>query len=74
MFKKKISISLLDDKWEILKPLLKVEVVPKIGEFMWWPEQDSYFKVVSVIHNITDKKIGIFVVLEKTTNNFEKKM
>lgn len=74
MFRKKIRISLLDEKWEILIPLLKVDVVPRIGEYMWWPEQDSYYKVINVVHNIANSKIGVFVVLEKISINGEKKL
>lgn len=65
-FKKKIKISLLNEKWEIMEPLLKVDIVPRINEYIWLDDYDSYYRVMNVTHNI-QKKHGIFIILEKVS-------
>lgn len=74
MFRRKLKISLLNNKWETLIPVFKVDVIPKIGEYMWWTEQDTYYKVINVVHNINDGKVGIFVILEEILNDDENKL
>lgn len=55
-------------------PVFKVETLPRIGEFMWWSEQNSYFKIINIVHNIYKDKLGIFIVLEKISMDDEKKI
>jgi len=61
---RKYNISLLDGKWELIRPVLKVKQIPRYGEFIYLSDEEQYYKVLNVIHNITGKH-EIFVVVEK---------
>ena len=62
MFKKKYSISILDSKWIPIKRNVKMEVVPRRDEYIWFEEK--YYIVLNVVHSITDKQ-EVFVVVEE---------
>lgn len=62
MFKKKYSISILDSKWIPIKRNVKMEVVPRRDEYIWFGEK--YYIVLNVVHSITDKQ-EVFVVVEE---------
>lgn len=62
MFKKKYSISILDSKWIPIKRNVKMEVVPRRDEYIWF--EDKYYIVLNVVHSITDKQ-EVFVVVEE---------
>jgi hypothetical protein len=62
MFKKKYSISILDSKWIPIKRNVKMEVVPRRDEYIWFEEK--YYIVLNVVHSITDK-LEVFVVVEE---------
>lgn len=61
---RKYSISLLDEKWELIRPRIKVKQIPRYGEFIYLSDEKQYYKVLNVIHNMTNKH-EIFVVVEK---------
>jgi hypothetical protein len=62
MFKNKYSISILDSKWIPIKRNVKMEVVPRRDEYIWFEEK--YYIVLNVVHSITDKQ-EVFVVVEE---------
>jgi hypothetical protein len=62
MFKKKYTISILDSKWIPIKRSVKMEVVPRRDEYIWFEEK--YYIVLNVVHSITDKQ-EVFVVVEE---------
>lgn len=62
MFKKKYNISILDSKWIPIKRNVKMEVVPRRDEYIWFEEK--YYIVLNVVHSITDK-LEVFVVVEE---------
>ena len=62
MFKKKYTISILDSKWVPIKRNVKMEVVPRRDEYIWFDEK--YYIVLNVVHSITDK-LEVFVVVEE---------
>jgi hypothetical protein len=64
----KSYITLIDEKWEVVKDKLFVKSIPRSGELIYIVEYEQYYKVLNVIHNIT-KKQDIFVVIE----NYDKK-
>ena len=72
-FKRKKKISLLNDKWEILIPLLEVDEIPRINEYIWLEDYKNYFRVMTIAHNI-QKKQGIFIILENNSIEDEKKL
>jgi hypothetical protein len=59
----KIYITLIDEKWHVVKEKLFVKSIPRSGELIYIVEQQQYYKVLNVIHNI-NKKQDIFVVIE----------
>jgi len=62
MFKKKYSISILDSKWIPIKRNVKMEVIPRRDEYIWFDEK--YYVVLNIVHSITDKQ-EVFVVVEE---------
>ena len=61
MFKMKYTISLLDSKWNPIKTNLKLQNIPRIGEFLFL---DQYYEVLHVIHTL-DGKHNIFIVIQQ---------
>jgi hypothetical protein len=68
MFKNKYKISILDSKWQPIKRNLKVEVIPRVNEYLYMDEK--YHKVINVIHTM-DKKQDIFVIIEELTTQYD---
>jgi hypothetical protein len=64
----KLYITLIDEKWDVLKEKLLVKSIPRSGELIYIVEQEQYYKVLNVIHNI-GKKQDIFVVIENYYKN-----
>ena len=64
----KLYVTLIDEKWEVVKDKLFVKSIPRAGELIYIVEHEQYYKVLNVIHNIS-KKQDIFVVIE----NYDKK-
>lgn len=64
MFKNKYKISILDSKWHPIKRNFKVDVIPRINEYLYMGEK--YHKVINVIHTMENKQ-GIFVIIEELT-------
>jgi hypothetical protein len=71
MFRIKYTVSILNSKWAVLKPSIKLFSIPKIDEFIYM--DNVYFKVLNVVHSI-DKKHGIFIVVEEFIQNSDKKI
>lgn len=67
MFKNKYKISILDCKWKPLKRNFKVDVIPRINEYLYMG--DKYHKVINVIHTM-DNKQDIFVIIEELTTQY----
>jgi hypothetical protein len=64
----KIYVTLINEKWEIVNHKLYVKTTPRIGEFIYMTKDEQYYKVLNVIHNITNKH-EIFVVIENYNKN-----
>lgn len=60
---KKYAVTLMDNKWDIIIPHLKVRHIPRAGELIYITSESTYYKVLNVIHNIT-KKHEIFIIVE----------
>lgn len=59
----KYTISLMDDKWGMIVPKMRVKCVPRYGELIYLNDLQQYFRVLNVIHTITNKH-EIFVIVE----------
>jgi hypothetical protein len=69
MFRRKYTVTLLDSKWNPIKNRLKMSIIPRKDEFIYFNEQ--YYTVLNIVHNIARKQ-GICVVVEEL-NQMDKK-
>jgi hypothetical protein len=60
---KKYNVSLMNEKWEMIIENLKVKYIPRISELIYLDKQEQYYKVMNVIHNMTNKH-EIFIIVE----------
>lgn len=60
---KKYNVSLMNEKWEMIIENLKVKHIPRISEFIYLDKEGQYYKVMNVIHNMTNKH-EIFIIVE----------
>lgn len=68
MFNKKYTVSVLDCKWQVLKRNLKLVVIPRRDEYLFF--DGSYYEVVNVIHML-NKNQDIFIVVSETQNQIK---
>lgn len=60
MLERKYNVSIIDGKWLPIKRNIKLTCIPRIDEFIYLDE--IYYRVVSVIHNLSEKQEVIVVV------------
>lgn len=65
MFKKKYSVSLLNQKWEQIRGNLELEHIPRKDEIIYLEDKKLYFDVINVVHYL-NKKQGIFVIIKES--------
>lgn len=63
MFKQKYSITILNDKWDIIREV-KMISVPKQDELIYFDDIQKYYSVIHVVHQISKKYRIILVVKE----------
>jgi hypothetical protein len=66
-FKRKYSVTILDEKWSQMQDSLKLFVIPRIGEMVYMDTNKKYFKVVNVVHYLNNKH-GIFIIVAPFEN------
>lgn len=64
----KYKISVMNNAWEMIIPRIRVKYIPRSGELIYLTDLEQYYRVLNVIHNITNKQ-EIFVIVE----NYDKK-
>jgi hypothetical protein len=64
----KYKISIMNNAWEMIIPRIRVKHIPRGGELIYLTDLEQYYRVLNVIHNITNKQ-EIFVIVE----NYDKK-
>ena len=69
MFFKKYKITIIDEKWNIIKSNFKIKVIPRTHELFYLEENDKYYRVVNVIHNIRNEQ-EICVVIEDYIDDY----
>ena len=62
---RKYNVSFLDAAWKSLNINIKIDVIPRVNEFIYLNE--TYYRVIGVVHQINEKQ-EIFIVIE----NFKK--
>ncbi len=73
MFNKKIKISFLNEKWELMASNVKLKYLPRIHELIYL--NSVYYRVANIVHNIGHMQ-DIYIIIEEYTddyNLFEKK-
>jgi hypothetical protein len=65
----KYTITILNSKWIPIKSNLKVDTIPRSGEYIYLGEQ--YYEVLNVVHSI-DKNHQIFVIVSELENQKNK--
>jgi hypothetical protein len=73
MFKKKIKVSFLNEKWELIVSNVKLKYIPRIYELIYF--NNVYYRVANIVHNIREIQ-DIYIIIEEYTddyNLFEKK-
>jgi hypothetical protein len=71
MFKRKYNTSLLDSKWNPIKRNLKLSIIPRINEYIYY--EDKYYMVLNVVHQLNDKH-DIFIIVEEKDNSNAKQL
>ena len=71
MFKPKYTVSLLNSKWEPLKRNLKISIIPRRDEFIYF--NDKYYIVLNVVHTL-NKTHDIFVIIEEYLKDPQKEI
>jgi hypothetical protein len=62
MFSKKYSVTILNGEWSILKKDIKLDVLPRIDEYLYF--DDAYYVVLNIVHML-GKKHELYVIVEK---------
>lgn len=61
---KKYSVSILDQKWEPIRKVIRVQHIPRQGELIYLDDLQAYYRVLNVVHYL-NRKQGIFIIVEK---------
>ena len=68
---KRIKVTFLDNEWKVLKTDVKMRSIPNIYELIYITEENKYYSVCNVIHNLkSDKCSEIFIIIEKYTDDY----
>jgi len=71
MFNSKYLITFLNEKWEPMRSI-KLKTVPRRDEFIFFDDEQKYFRVINVVYQV-GKKHNIVVILSEFTNENNKK-
>jgi hypothetical protein len=69
MFKTKYKVTLLDSKWNAVKTNVKLTVLPRRDEYVFF--DGLYYLVLNVVHTL-DGQQGVFVIIDETTHQIKK--
>ena len=67
LFTKKIQITFIDKKWNIIKDYVKVNAIPRTSELIYLSDGENYYKVNQVIH-WPSKNSKIYIVIESLSD------
>lgn len=65
----KSRISFLNEKWEVKLENVKLKFIPRTHELIYLKSEGIYYRVVNVIHNVSDS-IDIYIIIEEYTDDF----
>jgi hypothetical protein len=64
-------ISFINEKWEPIR-LIKLKTVPIKDEFIFFDDEQKYFRVLNVIHQIGKKQNIVVVITEFSPESIKK--
>jgi hypothetical protein len=64
MFTRKYTISLLDTNWQVIKRNLKMTVIPRKDEYIWF--SSKYYLITNIVHTLNPNEEVILVVEEQS--------
>ena len=67
MFNKKIKISFLNEKWELMVSDVKLKYIPRIHELIYL--NSVYYRVANIVHNIGQMQ-DIYIIIEEYTDDY----
>jgi hypothetical protein len=68
MFRTKYKVTLIDSKWNVVKNNVKVSVLPRRDEYVFF--DGLYYLVLNVVHTL-DGQQGIFVIINETPHQLK---
>jgi hypothetical protein len=68
MFRTKYKVTLIDSKWNVVKNNVKVSVLPRRDEYVFF--DGLYYLVLNVVHTL-DSQQGIFVIINETPHQLK---
>lgn len=66
--KSKTRVVISNEKFGIIKDNVKLDYIPKEGEFIFFDKESQYWVVFKVIHNISKKNTIWIVVIPQEIN------
>jgi hypothetical protein len=66
---KRHSVSILDEKWNVIKENVKIKHIPRTHELIFLEETNKYYRVVNIIYNFQGGQ-GIYIIIEEYTDDF----
>lgn len=64
----KKSVTLLDEKWNVVVANIKFNTLPRIDELIFIPEEQKYYSVINVIYNMY-QPVETYLIVEPHNNN-----
>ncbi len=69
MFNTKYTVSILDSKWRVIKKNLKITILPRKDELIFFDEKDH--EVINVVHTL-NKKQDIYIIVNEFSSPIAK--
>ena len=67
---KKIGVTILDEKWNVLHMGIKFKTLPSINHLLYVEKDLKYYRVVNLIHYVDKKDVNTLVVVEEYTDDY----
>lgn len=64
----KNSVTLLDEKWNVVVTNMKFNTLPRIDELIFMPKEQKYYSVINVIYNMY-QPVETYLIVEPHSND-----
>lgn len=65
----KKSVTLLDEKWNVIDDNVKFINLPRVYELIFIPKENNYYRVVNIVYSMV-KPIETYVIIELHTDDY----